>query len=85
MIGEGRDREAVLPLNPNVYSEIAQGIQAAGGQSNRETVTLLERILETVSQIDPTLVMDGTTLARSSNSYFEAEQRRRGPSLVKVV
>ena len=85
MIGEGRDREAVLPLNQSVYSELAQGIQAAGGQSNRETVTLLERILQAVTQIDPTLVMDGTTLARSSNSYFEAEQRRRGPSLVKVV
>ena len=55
------------------------------GQANRETVTLLGQILQAVNQIDPTMVMDGTTLARTSNSYFEAEQQRRGPSLVKVV
>lgn len=85
MIGEGADREAVLPLNADVYGEIANGIQAAGGTSNRETITLLERILTAIGQIDPTIVMDGTTLARTSDKYFAAEQRRRGPSLVKVV
>lgn len=85
MIGEGNDREAVLPLNADVYGEIARGIQAAGGTGNRETIVLLEQILAAVDQIDPTMVMDGTTLARSSDKYFAAEQRRRGPSLVKVV
>ena len=85
MIGEGNDREAVLPLNADVYGELARGIQAAGGTGSRETITLLERILTAIEQIDPTMVMDGTTLARSSDKYFAAEQRRRGPSLVKVV
>ena len=85
MIGEGNDREAVLPLNAEVHGELARGIQAAGGTGSRETITLLERILTAIEQIDPTMVMDGTTLARSSDKYFAAEQRRRGPSLVKVV
>lgn len=83
LIGEGSDREAVLPLNPGVYAEIARGIQDAG--SSRETVILLQGILDAVLQINPTLVLDGTTLAKASTGYFEAEQKRRGPSVVRVV
>lgn len=86
LIGEGRDREAVLPLNPSVYAELARGIAGAGGgQANAQMVVLLQSILDAVTGIDPTLVMDGTTLARTANGYFEAEQRRKGPSVVRVV
>lgn len=65
----------MLPLNPGVYAEIARGIQDAG--SSRETVILLQGILDAVLQINPTLVLDGTTLAKASTGYFEAEQKRR--------
>lgn len=40
MIGEGRDREAVLPLNQSVYAEIAKGISSSG---NPVIATLLEK------------------------------------------
>lgn len=86
LIGEGRDREAVLPLNAGVYAELARGIaDAGGGLANEQVVVLLQGILDAVAAIDPTLVMDGTTLARTANGYFEAEQRRKGPSVVRVV
>lgn len=86
LIGEGRDREAVLPLNDGVYAELARGIAGAGGGlANEQVVVLLQGILDAVAAIDPTLVMDGTTLARTANGYFEAEQRRKGPSVVRVV
>lgn len=82
MIGEGRDREAVLPLNQSVYAEIAKGINSQG---NPVVVLLLEKILTAVQQIDPNIIMDGRTLAESSKGYTDAEQRRVGPSLVRVV
>ena len=82
MIGEGNDREAVLPLNQSVYAEIAKGINSQG---NPAVVLLLEKILEAVQQINPDIVMDGRTLATASAGYYEAEQRRAGPSVVRVV
>ena len=82
MIGEGNDREAVLPLNQSVFSEIARGINA---NSDPVVVILLEQLLEAVRQIDPNIVMDGQTLAVKSSGYYDAEQRRRGSSVVKVV
>ncbi len=82
MIGEGRDREAVLPLNQGVYAEIAKGINSQG---NPAVVLLLEKILEAVQQINPDIVMDGRSLATASAGYYEAEQRRAGPSVVRVV
>ena len=82
MIGEGNDREAVLPLNQSVYAEIAKGISSSG---NPVIATLLEKILEAVQQINPDIVMDGRTLATASAGYYEAEQRRAGPSVVRVV
>lgn len=82
MIGEGNDREAVLPLNQGVYAEIAKGINSQG---NPAVVLLLEKILEAVQQINPDIVMDGRSLATASAGYYEAEQRRAGPSVVRVV
>ena len=38
-----------------------------------------------VLNIDPTMVMDGVTLARTSDKYFEAEHRRKGAPVVRVV
>ena len=82
MIGEGNDREAVLPLNQSVFAEIARGINA---NSDPVVVILLEQLLEAVRQIDPNIVMDGQSLATSSSGYYAAEQRRVGPSVVRVV
>lgn len=82
MIGEGRDREAVLPLNQSVYAEIAKGISSSG---NPVIATLLEKILSAVEQIDPNISLDGQSLATSSSGYYAAEQRRVGPSVVRVV
>ena len=85
MIGEGPDREAVLPLNPSVYAEIARGIQDAGSQTNSQTVALLQSILDAVLNMDLTMTMDGVMLARTSDKYFEAEHRRKGAPVVRVV
>ena len=82
MIGEGNDREAVLPLNQSVYAEIAKGISSSG---NPVIATLLEKILSVVEQIDPNISLDGQSLATSSSGYYAAEQRRAGPSVVRVV
>ena len=85
MIGEGPDREAVLPLNPSVYAEIARGIQDAGSQTNSQIVALLQSILDAVLNMDLTMTMDGVMLARTSDKYFEAEHRRKGAPVVRVV
>lgn len=82
MIGEGRDREAVLPLNQSVYAEIAKGINSQG---NPAVILLLEKILDAVLQIDPNIIMDGQSLATASSGYYAAEQRRTGPSVLRVV
>lgn len=82
MIEEGNDREAALPLNQSVSAEIARGINA---NSDPVVVILLEQLLEAVRQIDPNIVMDGQSLATSSSGYYAAEQRRVGPSVVRVV
>ena len=67
MIGEGRDREAVLPLNNNVYAEIARGINAQTG--NTAVVNLLEKLLRAVETIDPNveLTIDDRGIARMAN------------------
>lgn len=68
MIGEGRDREAVLPLNNNVYAEIARGINAQTG--NTAVINLLEKLLRAVEAIDPNveLSIDDRGIARLANS-----------------
>lgn len=50
-VGEGKDSEAILPLNQNVFTSIAKGIQEnGGGDSFSEMVGILRSIDESLKQ-----------------------------------
>ena len=45
MVGEGKDEEAVLPLNEKVYSELAKGITSQMENNNQgETKIIIEKM-----------------------------------------
>ena len=72
IIGEGKDNEAVLPLNNEVYSKIAKGIVKNGGSSNDKVDT--DRILDRMDKMEHAieniqifLYTDDKKIAESAN------------------
>jgi hypothetical protein len=72
IIGEGKDNEAVLPLNNEVYSQIAEGIVKNSGSSNDKVDT--DRILDrmdkmehAIENIQVFLYTDDKKIAESAN------------------
>jgi hypothetical protein len=86
LVGEGKDREAVLPLNPNVYAELAKGIIGQLPKANGQAVqsTLNPTIPQRTNVINlniGTLVADDLglkKLSRELERIGNIEQSRRG-------
>lgn len=84
MIGEGADREAVLPLNSGVYAELAKGINgASSGESLpflRSIDGRLARLLEWAEQLDLNIRL----YIGDREIYNAAERGRKGSGAVIV-
>lgn len=84
MIGEGADREAVLPLNSGVYAELAKGINGASNGDNtpflRSIDSRLARLLEWAEQLDLNIRL----FVGDREIYNAAERGRKGSGAVIV-
>ncbi len=71
IIGEGRDHEAVLPLNDTVYSRIGKGIRDNGGDSGgmntEKIIEHLDALGEAIQNMKLALYTDDRTIAESAN------------------
>lgn len=71
IIGEGRDNEAVLPLNDAVYSRIGKGIRDNGGDSGgmntEKIIEHLDALGEAIQNMKLALYTDDRTIAESAN------------------
>lgn len=84
MIGEGADREAVLPLNSGVYSELAKGINNASSDENTSFLRSIDsrfaRLLQWAENID----FNVQVLMSDREIYNAAERGRKGSGAVIV-
>ena len=71
IIGEGRDHEAVLPLNDTVYSRIGKGIRdnggVSGGISTEKIIEHLDALGDAIQNMKLALYTDDRTIAESAN------------------
>lgn len=84
MIGEGADREAVLPLNSGVYSELAKGINNASSDENTSFLRSIDsrfaRLLQWAENID----FNVQVLMSDREIYNAAERGRKSSGAVIV-
>ncbi len=84
MIGEGADKEAVLPLNSGVYSELAKGINNASSDENTSFLRSIDsrfaRLLQWAENID----FNVQVLMSDREIYNAAERGRKGSGAVIV-
>lgn len=87
MIGEGRHREAVLPLSSGVYSELARGIdqQSNSGRVEGAIYEAAQMILDGIRDMKPIVTIDGKPVARIMYPYYRSEAKRRGSTPVEVI
>lgn len=87
MIGEGRHREAVLPLSSGVYSELARGIdqQSNSGRVEGAIYAAAQMILDGIRDMKPIVTIDGKPVARIMYPYYRSEAKRRGSTPVEVI
>ncbi|HCW79828.1 MAG TPA: hypothetical protein DG942_01835 [Ruminococcaceae bacterium] len=75
IIGEGRDNEAVLPLNDTVYSRIGKGIRKNDESTGRSSENIdtdkiikhLDALGEAIQNMKLALYTDDRTIAESAN------------------
>lgn len=79
MIGEGKDREAVLPLNSQVYREIASGIDAERSRKDDRILDRLARIEQAIKDYSGgDLYMDTEKVGERLDRRSAARNRRYG-------
>lgn len=84
MIAEGRDREAVLPLNRSVFAQLGQGIVQAGELKN-DTESLWERALYLLEIIaEKELKIGEDEVGRAAADWNNKEFERTGQSPLYV-
>ena len=79
MIGEGKVREAVLPLNRQVYREIASGIDAERSRKDDRILDRLARIEQAIKDYSGgDLYMDTEKVGERLDRRSAARNRRYG-------
>jgi len=78
MVGEGADNEAVLPLNQDTFSGIAQGIVENGGGSydTEKIISALESLKQAILNRPIKLYADNREIARAANAGNQSINRR---------
>ena len=75
IIGEGRNDEAVLPLNPQVFASIGKGIRESGGISGGSGIDT-ERIIDRLDSLEQAI--SGMKVVLKTNDRTIAESANRG-------
>lgn len=84
LVGEGKDNEAVIPLNNQVFSSIGKGIadNSTGGSADTERlIDRLDRLEAAIKgmRVDVSLIADDREIAKSSNRGNARINRRFHP------
>lgn len=84
LIGEGKDHEAVLPLNSDVYSRIGEGIaenDASSGSGNdfERIINRMDRLESAIRNMEVKLYANDQKIAESANRGNASIDRRYHP------
>lgn len=77
LIGEGKDHEAVLPLNNNVFSQIAQGIQkdSADNGNSEEILYRMDNISKRMETLEKAILERPVKLYANGRKIAESANR----------